>query len=122
MGQMLHTPGTKRKGFMHFSPVPAAPLANVSERDMPASLKSIETTVDSVHHGRDAPFGGCEGRLEHPSGAIQHLRNYRKGRRRGLQKSATQVYALFALANFYMAHKEPAPVAGKVTPYSVPRQ
>lgn len=51
-----------------------------------------------MHHGRDATFGGCEGRVEHSSGAIKHLRDLPRGAAGGWQKSATQVYALFALA------------------------
>lgn len=51
-------------------------------------------------------------RVEHPFGVIKHLWGYRKVRYRGLEKNAAQVYALFALANFYMARDKLAPVVG----------
>ena len=45
-------------------------------------------------------------RVEHPFGVIKHLWGYRKVRYRGLAKNAAQVFALFALANLYLARNE----------------
>ena len=45
-------------------------------------------------------------RVEHAFGVVKHLWGYRKVRYRGLEKNAAQVFALFALANFYLARRE----------------
>ena len=50
------------------------------------------------------PFSGVN--LSVPFGVIKHLWGYRKVRYRGLEKNAAQVFALFALANFYLARRE----------------
>ena len=44
-------------------------------------------------------------RVEHVFGVVKHLWGYRKVRYRGLEKNATQVFTLFALANFYLARQ-----------------
>ncbi len=45
-------------------------------------------------------------RVEHAFGVIKHLWGYRKVRYRGLEKNGAQVFALFALVNFYLARRE----------------
>ena len=45
-------------------------------------------------------------RVEHAFGVVKHLWGYRKVRYRGLEKNGAQVFALFALANFYLARRE----------------
>ena len=44
--------------------------------------------------------------LSIPFGVVKHLWGYRKVRYRGLEKNGAQVFALFALANFYLARRE----------------
>lgn len=45
-------------------------------------------------------------KVEHAFGVVKHLWGYRKVKYKGLSKNATQVFALFALSNLYMARKE----------------
>ena len=45
-------------------------------------------------------------RGEHAFGVVKHLWGYTKVRYKGLEKNATQVFALFALANLYRARKQ----------------
>ena len=47
-------------------------------------------------------------RVEHAFGVIKHLWGYRTVSYRGLAKNATQVFTLFALANFYLARRQRA--------------
>jgi IS5 family transposase len=45
-------------------------------------------------------------RGEHAFGVVKHLWGYTKVRYKGLEKNATQVFTLFALANLYRARKQ----------------
>ncbi len=45
-------------------------------------------------------------RVEHAFGIVKHLWGYRKVRYRGLDKNASQLFSLFALANFYKVRYE----------------
>ena len=43
---------------------------------------------------------------EHAFGVVRHLWGYTKVRYKGLEKNATQVFTLLALANLYRARKQ----------------
>lgn len=45
-------------------------------------------------------------RVEHIFGVVKHLWGYRKVRYRGIDKNASQVFTLMALANLYLARRE----------------
>ena len=45
-------------------------------------------------------------RVEHIFGVVKHLWGYRKVRYKGIDKNASQVFTLMALANFYMARRQ----------------
>lgn len=49
-------------------------------------------------------------RDEHAFSVVKHLWGYTKVRYKGLEKNATQVFALFALANLYRARKQLMPL------------
>lgn len=51
-------------------------------------------------------------RVEHLFGVVKHLWGYRKVRYRGIDKNASQVFTLMALANLYLARRELALSSG----------
>lgn len=51
-------------------------------------------------------------RVEHTFGVIKHLWGYTKVRYKGLEKNASQVFTLCALANLYLARRELATAEG----------
>lgn len=51
-------------------------------------------------------------RVEHIFGVVKHLWGYRKVRYRGIDKNASQVFTLMALANLYLARRELALSSG----------
>ena len=60
-----------------------------------------QPTFAGLEYNREC--GRTRSRAEHVFGVIKNLWGYRKTRYRGLRKNGAQVYALVALANFYMA-------------------
>ena len=64
---------------------------------------TVARKLDEVDKEYSRECGRTRSRVEHVFGAVKNLWGYRKARYRGLRKNGAQVYALVALANFYMA-------------------
>lgn len=63
-------------------------------------------TLSKKDRERNRKMSKTRARVEHPFHVIKCLWGYRKVRYRGIDKNATQIFTLFALANLYLVRKK----------------
>ena len=61
--------------------------------------------LDEADQAYNRECNRTRAKVEHAFGIVKHLWGYRKTRYRGLDKNASRLTLMFALANFYMARK-----------------
>ncbi len=62
--------------------------------------------LNCADHSFNRKSNRTRAKVEHLFGVVKHLWGYRKVRYKGLDKNASQVFTLMALANLYMARRE----------------